>query len=510
MKRLFGLAAVSLVLTLTAIAQTPAGGVAPGAWRLATLVPMGTDETTSFIFNVEVTEGKPSATLVSAVNAKAEMVSFDQKEGKVRIVVKSPAEQVFEGVVSKDGKKILGIFGSNQAVVAAYLSPTDPVKVEAQKSDKAEEQLKLQKIDTKDAKKKVKATVDELKAWADVATALAKERGPAAAVEVNTQFAIAFMAKKDGNVASQFALTAEKLLSDKASVDTQVKILQTVCRTLVEAGKDAELKPIAARLEKIEKGLDEAYHATVPPFKAEKFAGRKGQSERVVVMELFTGAQCPPCVAADVAFDVLQKTYGVSELALIQYHLHIPGADPMTNADTEARAKYYKVSSTPSTLFNGVSKAGGGGAMAAAEKKFEAYRKVIDPLLEDTAGCKVTASAKRVNDLIQIQADVAGLEKPGQDIKLRFVVVEEDIRFVGSNKLRFHHQVVRAMPGGVGGVALTEATSSTKKELNVTDLRKQLVRYLDNYNLTGPRCAVPPDRPTVGPGTSARDRPGAG
>ena len=53
-------------------------------------------------------------------------------------------------------------------------------------------------------------------------------------------------------------------------------------------------------------------------------------------MELFTGAQCPPCVAADVAFDVLEKTYKPADLVLIQYHLHIPGPDPLTNAASEA------------------------------------------------------------------------------------------------------------------------------------------------------------------------------
>ena len=33
---------------------------------------------------------------------------------------------------------------------------------------------------------------------------------------------------------------------------------------------------------------------------------------------------------------------GPSELVLIQYHMHIPGPDPLTNTDTEARWKYYQ------------------------------------------------------------------------------------------------------------------------------------------------------------------------
>ena len=99
--------------------------------------------------------------------------------------------------------------------------------------------------------------------------------------------------------------------------------------------------------------------------------------------------------------------------------------------------------------------------MAGAEKKYEAYRKVIDPLLETSAELQNHRVGKRVGNKIQIQTDVSALKNPGKDVKLRIVLVEETIKFVGSNKLRFHHQVVRTMPGGAGGVALTQPNIST-------------------------------------------------
>jgi hypothetical protein len=199
-------------------------------------------------------------------------------------------------------------------------------------------------------------------------------------------------------------------------------------------------------------------------------------------------------VASDVAFDVLQKTYKTSELALIQYHLHIPGPDPMTNAQTEARAKFYGVNSTPSMLVNGDKKMVGGGAMAAGEKKYEAYCKEVDPLLEKPADCVITTVAKRAGNKIRIQTEVKGLQKPGENIKLRLVLVEESVKLVGANKLRFHHQVVRAMPGGVDGVALKEAAYSSKEEVDLSDLRKQLVSYLDDY-AANKRAFPQPQRP---------------
>ena len=91
-------------------------------------------------------------------------------------------------------------------------------------------------------------------------------------------------------------------------------------------------------------------------------------------MELFTGTQCCPCVAADVALGALAQTYEPTELALLQYHMHIPGPDPMTNLDTEARWKHYLGAfaptktqfGVPTAVFNGKTFRVGGGAMAAA------------------------------------------------------------------------------------------------------------------------------------------------
>jgi hypothetical protein len=44
-------------------------------------------------------------------------------------------------------------------------------------------------------------------------------------------------------------------------------------------------------LAKIDAELDKQYLATVPPFKPKAYAGRKEKSDRVVVCELFTGAE---------------------------------------------------------------------------------------------------------------------------------------------------------------------------------------------------------------------------
>jgi hypothetical protein len=196
-------------------------------------------------------------------------------------------------------------------------------------------------------------------------------------------------------------------------------------------------------------------------------------------------------VAADVAFDALQKSYQPTELILIQYHLHIPGPDPLTNPDSVARSSYYSVRGTPSTYFNGKSEAGGGGGMANSQGKFKQYTNVIDPLLEKTTNVKVSGKAHQSGGKLDIAVDVSGAE--GDDMKLRVLVVEESIRYVGSNGLRFHHQVVRAMPGGAAGIAIKDKSLKHSATVELANVRKGLTAYLDEYAASS---AFPkPDRP---------------
>lgn len=277
-------------------------------------------------------------------------------------------------------------------------------------------------------------------------------------------------------------------LTDADPAATRSRVLTTYKTALEKTGNADRAKDVAVKLEKIEAVLDAEYLKTVPPFKPAKFAGRKDKgATKVAVLELFTGAQCPPCVAADVAFDALAKSYPATDLVLIQYHLHIPGPDPLTNAGTVARAGYYGVRSTPNTFFNGKGDARGGGAMANAENKYGQYAKLIDPLLEQTADVKLAGEAKRAGDTVTVTVDVSGMKEPSDKVKLRLVLVEETVKYVGSNGLRFHHQVVRDLIGGAEGVSVAKLTGG--KYTATADLSKVkagLTEYLDDFAKTRP------------------------
>jgi hypothetical protein len=320
-----------------------------------------------------------------------------------------------------------------------------------------------------------KAKPAEVRAWAEKAVKSAEMYGPAYQRETIVNVAEMLLSDQKGYeaIALQYARRAERLLEPKEPHSAQKKILEVLASALEKSGKEAEAKEIAAKLKKLDFRV-----------KTKPFPGRKGKSDRVVLVELFTGAQCGPCVAADMAFDALGRTFKPSEVVLLQYHLHVPGPDPLTNPDTEARSRFYEevVRRMPTILFDGKVGAPGGGGDVDATEKYEEYLGVIEPLLEKRPQAELKLSATRTGDKVTINAEVANLAETGDDVRLRLALVEEQVAYKGSNGLPLHHHVVRAMPGGDAGTVMKEKTTKKTFTVDIADLRKKLNAYLDKYN----------------------------
>jgi len=530
-----------------------------GNWLITYTPRGGTDQAFAIIkFETKDEKPSVSTVYTPFKGLDLTVTGFEVGNGKT-IKFNTSVGWSFEGTLEADGKTAVGNFGIDLAPNRAKLTRTDKTELtqaeavtrttppapaaESQKLMAAASTLRIQAIREKDADKKKELTekadaaqkeLDEkqpgllreviakhadtpfgLDAAMDLLRGGAKFKvSPAEAEQLFTQIEKAanpyglrytraisgqllesLVSQKGFEVAA--VAIAERLIAPDAPAAYQSRILSAY-KIALEASslpnKDTILKTVTASLTKLEAQIDAEYIKTVPPFKPTAFAGRKDKAaNQVVVMELFTGAQCPPCVAADVAFDALQKSYKPTELVLIQYHLHIPGPDPLTNLDTVARAKFYGANSTPNTFFNGKSEAAGGGGMANAESKFMQYTGIIDPLLEKTTNVKVAGKAIRKGDKVDIAVEVAGAD--GDEMKLRLLVVEETIKYVGGNQLRFHHQVVRAMPGGADGVAIKDKTFKHTAAVDLVDIRKGLTNYLDDFAATSPRPFPKPERP---------------
>ena len=240
-----------------------------------------------------------------------------------------------------------------------------------------------------------------------------------------------------------------------------------------------------AELAKLKVLVAEEDRPPAVPLVVEPSAGRRDPAgDRVVLVELFTGAQCGPCVAADVAFDALGACYKPIDLITLQYHLHIPGPDPLTCPDAISRQDYYGIRSTPSTYFNGRALAGSGGAAGDSRRKFNQYRHVIDELLEGKREARVELAARRIGDEVRITASAKVDRRtgaPSGNRRLRLALVEESVTYTGRNGLPSHHHVVRAMPGGANGRALEGGKVHVEETVKLSEVRSTLEAYLGKY-----------------------------
>lgn len=191
---------------------------------------------------------------------------------------------------------------------------------------------------------------------------------------------------------------------------------------------------------------------------------------KVVLAELFTGAQCPPCVAADLGFDGLIEAFDSRHVAVLEYHLHIPGPDALTNHASSARAAYYGVRSTPSTFFDGVSQHGGGGDRSRGEMKFGQYSEAVVSRMYAEPEAKLTVAASLEGDEVNISFG-ADKEIPGSEFYL--ALVQDEARYSGSNGIVFHKMVVREF--------MTVDPSSQRVKLNIPKAEEAAALHITQF-----------------------------
>jgi thiol-disulfide isomerase/thioredoxin len=194
---------------------------------------------------------------------------------------------------------------------------------------------------------------------------------------------------------------------------------------------------------------------------------------KTVLAELFTGSECPPCLAADLGFDGLLDTYGLKYLAVLEYHLPIPRPDPMINPASRQRAFYYGVQSTPMTFFDGVKASAGGGDRAMAREKYDEFTAEVAARLyeQPSVNVQVRAAARGDSVEVELEADKIG---PGADYNLALVQAEE--KFAGGNGIIFHKMVVRDF------VTLDESALAAKKYIiDLAAVEAAAAERLDRY-----------------------------
>jgi hypothetical protein len=420
------------------------------------------------------------------LNVKEDVLKFALKFG--------PNNWSFDGKVTP--KRIKGSLDLEGTILLVDLVPSslksltkDKFAVSREALDVAETPVEffnsLFPVISQAAAKKMK--VEEVRAYADKASKMAEGYGTRWQRTVAFRLADALADQEPfAAIAVEQARQGERLLGRTEDIATQLQTLDTLARVFRKAKKDTEAKEIEGRIAKLEPRDYAEYAKTMPPFKPEEFKGRKGKSDRTVLVELFTGAECGPCVAVDLAFDSLNRTYKPTEVILLQYHAHIPGPDPLVSKDGAARMDFYNKreddKATPQIYINGKMDGSGGGAdPKKAKLKYQAYRETIEELLEKPATVKLTGSVAMKGDELTIKAAVADLQKPGEKVSLRIALAEERVRYQGGNGVRYHHFVVRAMPGGPKGIPLPKATAEQSVTVKLDEIRAANNAALDAF-----------------------------
>jgi hypothetical protein len=478
--RAFLAALLLLVPGLTLAADTDLAG----NWKV-TILDQG-EQPTLWLLHLESKDGKWGGKVLAVGGEKIPDTTVGEltvAADKVVIPLHMQGQtSSFEGKLPKDATgNIKGSMAIGRQLFPAMLEPTmlttlDSFDVNKEIVGKGGNDLRyfsaVVGLLMEAADKKVKP--EEVRGWTEKAFKAAEIYGPRWQQEIAVRMAHALVTKDGGytDIALNYARRAERLLEPKAPMSQQLRVLSALADALKKANKLDEYKEVEARLDALEVGV-----------KAEKYVGRKAKSEHVALVELFTGAQCPPCVGSDLAFDALGKTFKANEVVLLQYHVHNPGPDPLTNPSTEKRAEFYdkEIEGTPTMMMNGKALESAGGSLEDAPELYKDFRGILEPLLEKPATAKLRASAVQKGNKIDILAEVTDVDKDSDNLRLRLALVEEEVRYQGGNGLRMHHHVVRDMPGGAKGVAVKDKTAKQAVTVDLEELRATLTKYLKDF-----------------------------
>ncbi len=247
-------------------------------------------------------------------------------------------------------------------------------------------------------------------------------------------------------------------------------------------------------LEGLHEIIDAEYARRPSLFDAGHYKGPEPQ--RVVLLELFTGSECGPCQASDYAFDGLLEHFPDTALAALQYHIHVPGPDPMTSPESLQRARYYGVHSTPDAYFAGNGRRVGGGNRSRAPFFFRDYKGLVEKRLAQPSGLEIGLSGNLEGKALHFRSTVRSSgELPVEDLKLRLALAEAEVHYTGLNGVHFHRNVVRAMLPDAAGATLTRAPASqaasdgdqaamlgeVRGVLELAELEQRLKAFLDDF-----------------------------
>jgi hypothetical protein len=438
------------------------------------------------ILQLVVKDGRWSATVTATArgfSAAVEDVTVEQGVLRGTLKLDSTSIRLEFPVPREKGARMTGSILKGGNADAAELEPTTLTSLD--EYDLARERVAREKggyevvqlalgLLSRAAEKKAKP--EEVRGWAAKAVKAAEAYGAPWHRTVVLETAEILNGQKGfESIALTYARQAERLVEARDPPTYRKRVLDTLAASLVRAGKEDEAKEVRARADKVDFSI-----------KFEPYPGRKGKSERVVLVEMFTSSELPAGVAAEQAFDALGKTFKPSEAVRLQYHLDVRGRpDPLSSTDAVERVRSYAgvLESVPGLLFNGQAAGLQEGGREEAPAWYRQARAKVEPLLETPAKASVKATATRKGEKLDIDVEASAAEGTGEQLRLRLALVEEQLAYAGANKVPQHYNVVRAFAGSVEGEKVAAGKPLRKAvSVDLAAVRKKLMAYLDEGN----------------------------
>ncbi len=225
--------------------------------------------------------------------------------------------------------------------------------------------------------------------------------------------------------------------------------------------------------------LDQRHKTLFPnPLHPSKYVKSAQRTERVVLGEEYTGSGCPPCVAANLAFEAMLDRYPRTDFALIIYHEHIPRPDPMTNPDTLARWKWQQGRGVPTYTIDGEPIGMGGGPRDAAPEIASLVQEKVDKQLDAAPAARIELSTSHDGRAVNASVNVSSVSQDSPGLVLNIVLVEKELTYSGENGIRFHPMVARA----VASFALNVAKSKTEtRRFDLAEVEASLANHIDEF-----------------------------
>ncbi len=208
-------------------------------------------------------------------------------------------------------------------------------------------------------------------------------------------------------------------------------------------------------------------------------------SARPVLVELFTGVSAPTCVAAEAAFSVLAHHYADAPVMFLQYHLHFPGPNPMSNPGNEAVQFSLNSSGAPRAYLNRREVGNVSGFIAAVPGALGTLRREIEAELAQESEIELQLGVEAAGpDQWRCFATVDPGKPPQARRRLHLVLTEREVHYRGVNGVPVHAHVVRKILGPVEGTAPKPEGLAYEQVVDLTALRAELRKELEQLETT--------------------------